>query len=90
MATTFSQSAYGELPYEIDWTAWLSTDTITAATVEATAPLVASTVTNTTKKVFVWLDSTECAVGDVLPVRCEITTATGMKEARTFRLAIVE
>lgn len=90
MATTFSQSSYGELPYEVDWTAWLSTDTITSATVEATAPLVASAVTNTTKKVFVWLNSEACAVGDLLPVRCEIVTATGMKEARTFYLAIVE
>lgn len=89
MATTFSQSAYGDLPYEVDWTAWLAGDMITDATVTATAPLVASAVTNTNTEVFVWLDSTACAVGDVLPVRCEIETATGMKESVTFYLTIV-
>lgn len=90
MTTTFSQSTYGELPYEVDWTAWIAEDTIASATVEATAPLVASAVSHTTKKVSVWLDSTACAVGDVLPVRCEIETATGMRESRTFRITIVE
>lgn len=90
MTTTFSQSAYGDLPYEVDWTAWLSGDTIASATVTATAPLVASSVTHTNTTVSVWLDSTACAVGDVLPVRCEIETATGMIESRTFRITIVE
>mgnify|MGYP001157910194 CR=1 FL=1 len=74
----------------MDWTKWLADDTIASATVTATAPLVADTQTNTTKKVFVWLNSQACAVGDLLSVRCEIVTATGMREASTFYLSIVE
>ncbi len=87
---TFAQSAYGFLPYVFDWTAWLSTDTIVSASVTATAPLVASAVSSTTKLVNVWIDSSECTPGDLIPVRCEIVTAGGMTESRTMHIAVVE
>lgn len=87
--TIFYQSAYGDLNYKVDWSAWLGDDTIASAIVEATAPLTAHSQTNNTKEVFIWLDSAGCVVGSALPVRCEIITANGLTESRTFYLSII-
>ena len=87
----FSQSAYGVLPYMVDWSDWLTTgDTIEAHTVTATPPLAVASDAHTDTTVVVWLNSQGCSVGDVLPVRTLIETVGGMQEAVLFRLAIVE
>lgn len=87
---TFSQSAFGELDYTVDWTDWLAGDTIASATVTEATPLTVALVTNTTTTVVVWLNSTACAVGDLLPVRFNVVTAGGRKESVTAYLAIIE
>lgn len=91
---TFSQSAYGELPYIVDWADWLAsdgaTDTITAHEIVATSPLVVVNDSHTTTTVVVWLNSEACSVGDLLPFRVHIETADGLKESLTLRMAIVE
>lgn len=91
---TFSQSAYGELPYIVDWADWLAsdgaTDTITTHSVTVTAPLAMVNDSHTDTTVTVWLNSEACNVGDLLSFRVHIETDNGLKESVTLRLAIVE
>lgn len=90
MTTIFYQSANGDLDYKIDWSAWLGDDTISSATVVATAPLTIHSQANNTKEVFVWLNSEACVIGSALPVVCEIVTVNGRRESRTFYISIIE
>ena len=87
---TFTQSAYGELPYTFDWADWLAGDSIASVTCVVESPLVNPAVSFTTTTVTVWINSQECAVGDNHKFRHVITTAQGLIEAFTAHLSVVE
>ena len=73
------------LPYAIDFTDWLDTDTIDSVAWSAPGLTVASS-SNTTLTATIWLSGG--TVGKVYPVRCRVTTAGGRIDDRTFEIEV--
>jgi len=76
------------LDYEIDWGAWLGTDTITATPVVWTVPAGVTLVaqSQTTTKTVVWISGG--TVGEHYRIECRIVTAAGRITDESFELVV--
>jgi len=84
---TFRKDPDAVLDYQIDWEAWLGSDTISASTWSVSG-VIQDSATNTTTTTTVWLSGG--AVGVDGSATNHITTAAGREEDRTITLSIAE
>ncbi len=88
MATSFIHDPDAVLDYEIDWSAWLGTDTISSSTWTVPSGLTEDSSTNTTTTATIWLSGgTE---GTRYEVVNHIVTAGGREEDRTIQIVVRE
>lgn len=76
------------LDYTIDWTAWLSGDTISSAVWAVPTGLVKDQQSETATAATVWLSGGTADAEYV--VTCHIITAAGREEDRSFRIRGIE
>lgn len=76
--------------YTFDWSDWLTTDTITGATItiadSATMAKDSQAIVNSDQSVRVWISGG--AARDRAAVSCLITTAAGRTDERTFYIRV--
>lgn len=93
MATkyTFEKDPNAVLDYELDWTAWLGTDTINSATwtyvgTPTGQPTLSSQTIVSGKIAKIWASGGE--LGQDYPFRCRIVTTGGRTDDRTVTFKI--
>ena len=74
------------LDYSIDWTEWLSTDTISNVSWTVPAGITSPSASNTTKIATVWLSGG--TAGQSYDLLCRITTAGGRTDDRTITITV--
>jgi len=84
----FTKDPNATLDYKIDWTTWLSTDTISSAAWTVPTGLTQVSVSNTTTAATIWLSGG--TAGTVYEVVCRITTASGRIDDRTIGIEVEE
>ncbi len=72
--------------YQVDWTAWLAGDNITAHAVTAAAGITIDASSASGAVVTIWLSGG--THGQTYKVTCEITTAGGRVEQRSFEIEV--
>lgn len=86
--TYFTKDPDAVLDYLLDWTAWLSGDTIESHTVTADTGLTVESTSATDTAVTVWLSGG--TAGETYSFTCTIDTAAGRTDDRTSRLRVRE
>jgi len=84
----FTKDPNATLDYKIDWSTWLSTDTISSAAWTVPTGLTQVSVSNTTTAATIWLSGG--TAGTAYEVICRITTATGRIDDRTIGIEVEE
>jgi diaminopimelate epimerase len=74
------------LDYKIDWTTWLSTDTIATATWTVPAGITQASATNTTTAATIWLSGG--TAGTTYEVVCRVVTSGGRTDDRTIGIRV--
>lgn len=74
------------LDYRFDWSAWLTTDTITTVAWTVPAGITQTAATNTTTTATIWLSGG--TVGTRYTVVCRITTAAGRIDERSLLVSV--
>lgn len=82
----FPKDPHEKLDYFFDWSAWLLTDTISSATVTASAGLTLESFTQTATSVTAWVSGG--ISGQPYEVTCKITTTSGRVAERSFILQV--
>lgn len=82
----FTKDPQAGLDYSIDWSDWLSNDTIVTSTWTVPTGITKVTDTKTTTVTTVWLSGG--TVGQAYDVMNEITTTAGRKDDRTIRIRV--
>jgi hypothetical protein len=85
---TYTKDPDAVLDYEIDWSAWLGEDTITASTFTVDTGLTEDSESNDTTAATVWLSGG--TVGARYLVTNHITTAAGRQNDRSFYIYVKE
>jgi hypothetical protein len=85
---TYTKDPDAVLDYEIDWSAWLGEDTITASTFTVATGLTEDSESNDTTAATVWLSGG--TVGTRYLVTNHITTAAGRQNDRSFYIYVKE
>lgn len=75
------------LDYEVDWSAWLGTDTISAVAWTVPTGITQNAVSNTPTTATIWIAGGTKGIS--YEVSCEITTAGGRTAKRSFVIEIV-
>lgn len=88
MPQVFRKDPDAVLDYKIDWTDWLSGDTISASSWAAEAGITIDSDTNDTTSATVWLSGG--TAGQVYEVTNHITTASGRADDRTLTFQVDE
>jgi hypothetical protein len=88
MSDHFVKSPAGNLDFEFDWSDWIGTDVIEAASFTVDAGVTVESNSHTEKVVTVWLSGGQ--LYDVYGVRCSIRTQGGRIDHRTAMLTIRE
>lgn len=89
MTSTYVHDPNAVLPYAWDWTAWLvDGDTIATHTILPPAEVDFTNDTHTDTAVTARLSAPTATIGAMLTVTCRITTAAGLTDDRSIRLAI--
>ena len=88
--STIVKDDNANLDYTFDWTTWLTDigDTIVSSTVTADAGVTLSNKTNTTMKVTVFVAGG--TIGGQYQVNCQIVTAGGRTDERSFYINVKE
>lgn len=86
MAKIFLKDPDAKLDYQIDWSEWLGTDTISASTWTVPSGLTKVSDIFTTTTTTIWLSGG--TVGSVYEMVNHITTATGRENDRTLKIGI--
>lgn len=84
----FSKDPNAILDYQIDWSAWLGSDTIATSAWTVPAGITKVSDTRTTTTATVWLSGGTVGTSYVLQNR--ITTAAGRTEDRSITVAVEE
>jgi hypothetical protein len=84
----FVKDPNATLDYNVDWTAWLGTDTISAVAWTVPAGITQSSVANTTKIATIWLSGG--TAGQSYNIVCRVTTAAGRIDDRTISVMVRE
>jgi hypothetical protein len=74
------------LDYVVDWTDWLSSDTISVVAWVVPAGITNPSISNTTKTATIWLSSG--TAGNSYDITCRITTAGGRTDERTITVSV--
>lgn len=82
---TWTKDPNATLSYELDFTDWLGSDTLSSVAWSAPG-LTVESFTNTTTSATIWLSGG--TPGRVYPVRCRVTTAGGGIDDRTFTIEV--
>lgn len=82
----FDKDPQAILDYEVDWTAWLGTDTISDSSWSAPVGITIVTTSNTTTTAKVWLSGG--TVGERYNVTNEIETVGGRTDDRTITIIV--
>lgn len=83
---TVTKDPQAVLDYRVDWSAWLSTDTIASVVWTVPSGITQASATNTTTSATIWLSSGEAGT-DYL-VGCRITTAGGRTDERSILVSV--
>lgn len=86
MANTFTKDPSAVLDYQIDWTAWLGTDTIVASTWTVATGITKNSDTNTATTATIWLSGGTANTAYACTNR--ITTTGGRTEERTITILV--
>jgi len=86
MPQSFTKDPNAVLDYQIDWSTWLGTDTISSATWTVATGLTKTTDSKTTTTTTVWLSGG--TVGTTYSVACRIVTAGGRTDDRTVQIKV--
>jgi hypothetical protein len=82
----FIKDPQAVLDYQIDWAAWLGSDTISASTWTAETGITIASSTNTTTTATVWLSGG--TVGTSYVATNHITTAGGRQDDRRIKFEV--
>ena len=74
------------LDYKLDWSAWLTTDTISTVTWTVPTGITQTAATNTTTSATIWLSGG--TVGTRYTVVCRITTTAGRIDERSLLVSV--
>lgn len=85
---TFSKDPNAVLDYTLDWKVWLGDDTIVTSTWTVPGGLTNTGVTFSSTTSTIWLSGG--VSGTSYSVYCQITTAAGRTEKRTFKLNVLD
>ena len=85
---TFVKDPNAVLDYQLDWTPWLATDTITASVWTLPSGLTQQSASNTTTTATIWLSGGTAGVK--YPVTNRVTTAGGRVDDRTITISVKE
>lgn len=88
MATIFVKDPDAILDYQVNWSAWLSGDTIQTSTWQAESGITIDSDSNTTTAATVWLSGG--AAGNTYDVTNHIVTAAGREDDRTIQIKVQE
>ena len=88
MPKSFTKDPNATLDYKVDWTRWLSTDTILTSSWAVPAGLTNVSDSNTTTSATIVLSSG--TQGTTYEVINSITTAGGFADDRTIKITMVE
>jgi hypothetical protein len=86
MPQSFTKDPNAVLDYQIDWSTWLGTDTISSATWTVATGLTKTTDSKTTTTTTVWLSGG--TAGTTYSVACRIVTAGGRTDDRTVQIKV--
>lgn len=86
MANQFQKDPDEVLDYQVDWTSWLGSDTITTSTWAVPTGITRASHTNTTKTATVWLSGG--TAGTSYELQNKIVTASGRTAERTIRILV--
>lgn len=87
-ASEFTKDPDAVLDYQIDWSTWLGTDTISASAWTVATGLTKDSSTNTTTTATVWLSGG--TVDTSYTVTNKIVTAGGRTDERTITIVVRE
>lgn len=88
MTQTFIKDPDAVLDYSINWSAWLSTDTIDTSVWTADTGITVDSYSNTTTVATVWMSGG--TAGNQYAVTNSITTTAGREEDRTIYITVME
>ena len=88
MANRYIKDPQARLDYAVDWSLWLSGDTIASVAWTVPAGLTMESQSHTATVATVWLAGGE--VGATYTVVCEVTTAAGRTDDRTLEIICVQ
>jgi len=74
------------LDYQFNWSAWLTSDTISAVTWTVPAGITQTAATNTTTTATIWLSAG--TVGTRYTIVCRITTTAGRIDERSLIVSV--
>ncbi|WP_020474238.1 phage fiber-tail adaptor protein [Zavarzinella formosa] len=84
MSASFNKDPSARKDYQVDWAAWLVSDTISAVVWTVPAGLTNYATSNTTTSATIWLSGG--THGTNYLVTCQITTAGGRIEQQSFTI----
>lgn len=88
MSNVFVKDPSARKDYQVDWSAWLDSDTISAVAWTVPSGITNYSTSNTTTVATIWLvGGTANADYEVV---CQITTAGGRIEQRTIKIQVRE
>lgn len=85
---TYTKDPHAVLDYVLDWTKWLSGDTIATSEWTVPAGLTLNSHSNTTKRTTAWISGGSASQSYTVTNR--ITTAGGRTEDRSFIISVAE
>jgi len=88
MSNTFVKDPGARKDYQVDWSAWLGDDTISAVTWTVPNGLTNYATSNTDTVATIWLSGGTANTD--YEVVCQITTTGGRIDQRTFKLQVRE
>jgi hypothetical protein len=88
MTDPYLKDPSSRLDYQIDWSTWLDTDTISASTWTVPTGLTLYSQSNTATAAIVWLEGG--TAGEEYMVTNQITTAGGRVDQRSFKVVVRE
>ena len=84
----FFKDADAVLDFSVDWTDWLTGDTISTSTFTVEAGITADSDSNDTTSATVWLSGG--TAGTLYTVTNQIVTAAGRTDERSLTISVVE
>ena len=83
---TFIKDPSARLDYQVDWAAWLGADTISSVAWTLDSGITNYSTSNTTTTATIWLSGG--THGQEYLVTCQITTAGGRINQRSFKVVV--